>query len=144
MKEIVLKPLFHRNEECIGIYFAVKGKAEIDQSALHQYLAEKKKPKVSGNQLISVPVKAKAPIAKVPAAVINSLVKIGMSLSTGRIQTVNAHVLPAMRQKLLLKAYSASTIKTYINEMAQLLQTINNIPADALTPEHLRRYLVYC
>ena len=28
--------------------------------------------------------------------------------------------------------------------MSQLLQRINNIPADGLTPEHLRRYLVYC
>jgi site-specific recombinase XerD len=61
-----------------------------------------------------------------------------------KIQTVNAHILPAMQQQLKLKAYSSSTIKTYINEMAQLLQTINNIPADELTPEHLKRYLVYC
>jgi site-specific recombinase XerD len=28
--------------------------------------------------------------------------------------------------------------------MSQLLQTIGNIPADELTPEHLRRYFVYC
>ena len=62
----------------------------------------------------------------------------------GNIQPVNAHVLSAMRQRLILKAYSPSTIKTYINEMAQLLHTIKNIPADELTPEHLRRYLVYC
>jgi integrase/recombinase XerD len=35
-------------------------------------------------------------------------------------------------------------MKTYLNEMAQLLQTIQKVSADALTPEHLRRYLVYC
>jgi site-specific recombinase XerD len=49
-----------------------------------------------------------------------------------------------MQQRLKLKAFSNSTIKTYINEMAQLLQTQNKIPADDLTPELMRRYLVYC
>jgi integrase/recombinase XerD len=62
----------------------------------------------------------------------------------GRISSVNLQVLFRMKQKLTLKAYSRSTIKTYLNEMAQLLQAIHPMPADALTPEHLRRYLVYC
>jgi integrase/recombinase XerD len=62
----------------------------------------------------------------------------------GNIFSVNARVLPLMEQRLILKAYSPSTIKTYLNEMAQLLQTIQKVSADALTPEHLRRYLVYC
>ena len=60
------------------------------------------------------------------------------------IAVINQHILPAMRQKLQLKAYSPSTIKTYINEMAQLLQAVQNIPADDLTSEHLKRYLVFC
>ncbi len=62
----------------------------------------------------------------------------------GRVSAINAHVLALMKQRLLLKAYSPSTIKTYLNEMAQLLRTIHPFSADALTPEHLRRYLVYC
>ncbi|MBI5856042.1 MAG: tyrosine-type recombinase/integrase [Sphingobacteriales bacterium] len=49
-----------------------------------------------------------------------------------------------MQQHLKLKAYSPSTAKTYLNEMAQLLQTIKDIPADGLTQELLKRYLVYC
>jgi site-specific recombinase XerD len=49
-----------------------------------------------------------------------------------------------MQEMLKLKAYSPSTIRTYLNEMAQLLQAINEIPADELEPEHLRRYLIYC
>jgi integrase/recombinase XerD len=61
-----------------------------------------------------------------------------------RILTVNDHVLPLMKQRLTLKAYSPSTIKTYLNEMAQLLVAIHPVSAEALTPEHLRRYLVYC
>ena len=60
------------------------------------------------------------------------------------IQPVNAHVLPAMKQQLKLKAYSSSTARTYLNEMAQLLYALGSIPADDLKPGHLKRYLVYC
>src|SRR4029079_8927034 len=60
------------------------------------------------------------------------------------IHPVNAHVILLMRQHLLLKAYSPSTIKTYLNEMGQLLQILGNLPADELKPEQLKRYLVYC
>ena len=60
------------------------------------------------------------------------------------IQSVNAHVLTLMKQQLKLKAYSSSTITTYLNEMSQLLQALGSIPADELQPVHLKRYLVYC
>ena len=82
MKKVILKPLYHRGQECIAIcfeksdalngairkkagakwsqtnkcwyvllskenynklFFALKDKAEIEQSALHQYLADKRK-----------------------------------------------------------------------------------------------------
>ncbi len=189
MKQVVLKPLHHREQECIGIYFeinykiqgslrktgvvkfsitnkcwytplskenynkiffALKGLGEIEQSTLHAYLADKKK-KGSYKEPVTTartqtvitkqpPVAGKKQVMARPAW-INKQVTI---YKAQRIQVVNAHVLPAMQQKLKLKAYSSSTIKTYINEMSQLLQIINNIPADELTPEHLRRYLVYC
>jgi site-specific recombinase XerD len=64
--------------------------------------------------------------------------------STIGISAVNQHVLPAMEERLRLKAYSASTIRTYINEMSQLLQALGSISADELKPVHLKRYLVYC
>ena len=40
-----------------------------------------------------------------------------------------------MRDHLILKAYSKSTIKTYLNEMHQFLYRLGNIPADDLQPE---------
>jgi site-specific recombinase XerD len=61
-----------------------------------------------------------------------------------KISAVNQHVLPELIEKLRLKAYSESTIRTYVNEMAQLLHALGNIPAEELQPVHLKRYLVYC
>jgi integrase/recombinase XerD len=45
---------------------------------------------------------------------------------------------------LTLKAYGASTIRTYSNEFMQLLQLIKDKPVHELTPDDLRRYMVYC
>lgn len=190
MKQVILKPIVHRNQECIGIYFqndpsinniirklagakwsqtnkcwwiplakesynklffALNGKVTIEYSLLHQYLLEKKKGAAEVNQrIMRYPFLKPEEKIQLPVEnnqLIHSAVKLKseiVSYKTGRIYPVNVHVLPSMKQKLKLKAYSPSTIKTYINEMAQLLQTIKNIPADDLTPEHLRRYLVYC
>lgn len=57
---------------------------------------------------------------------------------------INGHVLPAMKQQLVLKAYSPSTITTYINEMGAFLATIKNTAADGFTVERLKDYLHYC
>lgn len=43
-----------------------------------------------------------------------------------------------------LKAYSTSTITTYRNEFMQLLQLLKEKPADELSPDDLRRYMLYC
>lgn len=57
---------------------------------------------------------------------------------------VNAHVLDQIKEQLILKAYSKSTIKTYINEMRQFMVALREIPAEQIEPVHLKRYLVYC
>lgn len=56
----------------------------------------------------------------------------------------NQHVLPAMKQALILKAYSPSTIKTYLNEMSQFLQAIKHFSANDFTVLRLKSYLQYC
>lgn len=64
--------------------------------------------------------------------------------SSQRIDSINLHVIELMRDHLILKAYSKSTIKTYLNEMSQFLYRLGNIPADDLKAEHLKKYLVFC
>ena len=45
---------------------------------------------------------------------------------------------------LHLKAYSGSTIKTYKNEFGAFLQVLNTRAAKTITPEELKRYMLYC
>ena len=124
---------------------AMKGLAEVDQTALHNYLLEKKKraaPSLGGMM----------PVANKPATAVPISANAGSPPDKGiaiwrknwKIHQVNAHILPAMEQHLKLKAYSPSTIRTYLGEMTQFLSLLNNIPADELTVELLKRYLVHC
>jgi integrase/recombinase XerD len=169
---ITLKPFLHRTGEQIGIYFkndlqlnilvrsragatwsrtgkcwyvpmnrpafekvrsVLKENATIETEELKKYL---NKRNINSVDLI----KTEPGIVKqFPRDLAETALK-----PAARISPVNKQVLPVMRQVLKLKAYSPSTIQTYLNEMAQLLQTINDMPADELTPEHLKRYLVYC
>ena len=54
-----------------------------------------------------------------------------------------AHLLLYLEQ-LALKKYSKSTLQTYRNEFMQLLQLLGDYEVQSLTPEHLKRYLLYC
>jgi integrase/recombinase XerD len=60
------------------------------------------------------------------------------------IESINAHVLPNLKQQLVLKAYSPSTHKTYINEVSVFLQHIGTRNADTLTALNIKAYLQYC
>jgi len=60
------------------------------------------------------------------------------------IDAVNHPALTRYIEQLELKAYSPNTIKTYVGEFAQLLQTIKGFPVDNLTAEQLRAYILYC
>jgi integrase/recombinase XerD len=68
-------------------------------------------------------------------------------VSVGQVFVISQHnmlLLQRMVEHLQLKAYSASTLRTYKNEVGIFLQTLKNKKADTLTVEDLRRYLHYC
>ncbi len=123
---------------------AFKGIATIEQTELHDYLVAKNKKKTAAPTLISNTIKQPATVSKIIVAKRPVLKKEIINYKGGEINPVNAHVLPAMEQHLKLKAYSRSTITTYLGEMMQLLKILKTIPADELTPEHLKRYLIHC
>jgi integrase/recombinase XerD len=64
--------------------------------------------------------------------------------NTTDIHAVNGHILPALRQQLILKAYSASTIKTYCNEIAVYLSALKHEAADDFPVKRIKGYLQYC
>jgi integrase/recombinase XerD len=67
--------------------------------------------------------------------------------TVGQVFVISQHnmlLLQRMVEHLQLKAYSASTLRTYKNEVGIFLQTLKNKKADTLTTEDLRRYLHYC
>ncbi|WP_301926831.1 tyrosine-type recombinase/integrase [Ferruginibacter sp.] len=181
METVTLRPLYHREKDCIGIYFnnlpllnksvrkvtdcrwtktfkcwytplnkanymaitaAFEGLAVTDFAELKTYLIQRQKvtPAVSPAKVALPP----APVSGVKEKTTTTIYKPLTVIKAGTIQAINAHVLPAMKQQLVLKAYSPSTIRTYLTEMSQLLQTVGKNNADALTPVDLRRYLVFC
>ncbi len=69
-----------------------------------------------------------------------------MQVPGGKIEIdgVNRHVIADMELCLKLKAYSRTTIRTYVNEMIPLLRILNNRSVDTLSVHEIKRYLVYC
>lgn len=166
--------MIHRGKECIGIYFendpnlnsdirkntnarwsqthkcwyillskenyhklsfTLKGKAEIEIDDLKKYLEKKKQNErnVPSWQVMPTPLR--------------TIVKTNRSSAiraAAYIWPVNKHVLPDLEKHLRLKGYSASTMKTYTNEVAAFLKTIKNHPADVFTTNRLKDYLNYC
>lgn len=60
------------------------------------------------------------------------------------IDSVNQEALDAYRQMLVLKGYSQSTARTYINEFCVFLQVLKHVPASSLTVQRLKDYLSWC
>ncbi|MFT3947943.1 MAG: tyrosine-type recombinase/integrase [Agriterribacter sp.] len=103
--------------------------AGIDNSALKQY---KKAP-------IHAPAKPEIYVQALSQHTLTSNIK-----PAAYINPVNGHILPAMHQTLVLKAYSPSTIRTYLNEMSVFLQALKTTPADEFPVSRIKSYLQYC
>ena len=183
MTEVVLKPLQHRGNECIGIYFeksprlngaiqkhagarwsqtnkcwyvplskenynklagALKGVADIEQSALRQYLADKKKPTTKTSVMLPVERSHKIVATKQSVLIRPPAKKPAVIPKTGTIHPVNAHVIPLLEQRIKLLGYSDSTKKTYINEVGIFLKTLRHHPADTFSIQRIKDYLQYC
>ncbi len=123
---------------------AFKGLAKIEQTELHDYLVAKNKKKTAAPTLIRNNIKQPATVSKIIVAERSVSKKEIIDYKGGKIYPVNAHVLPAMHQTLILKSYSASTIKTYTNEVGIFLRTIKHHSADSFSVKRLKDYLQYC
>ena len=165
METVVLDPLFHRGRECIAVRFSngrylnniikkIKGitwsqtnkcwyiqlspenyhallntidhLALIDSNSLEEYLDKKKHigrvKEISGERQ-------------------NFTVA---SLGITNITVENLAQLELMMERLQLKAYSASTIKTYKNEFCALLQHLHTRVVSSLTAAEVKAYILHC
>jgi integrase/recombinase XerD len=171
--QVILKPLYHRGQECIGIHFeknaaiqsaiqkgaaarwsktkscwyvslskndyqklskVLKNIGEINTVELREYLLQKK-----GNKMSIVDATQK-PVAKLPEQNIKA---VGPQQS-GTISKENLHEFYEYKNRLLLKGYSPSTVRTYCNEFHIFLESLKNHKAKELTPSQLQRYILYC
>lgn len=63
---------------------------------------------------------------------------------SNKIHEANKAAYQKMQEMLLLKAYSPNTIRTYLNEFAQLLHILKDFKVEDLTEDRLRAYFLYC
>ena len=166
MQTINLKPLHHRGQEVIGIYF--KSNADLNltvrrlpsvkwsqtnkcwyiplspHSYKNVYLELEGKANLDTAALKDYLEKRKRIKATLPVAPGKLISKSIVSTVALKLSDHNLAALEKFTQQLKLKAYSPSTIKTYRNEFLQLLQLLRKKNVDDLTVDDLRRYMVYC
>jgi site-specific recombinase XerD len=112
----------------------MEGFAIIESSAVHDYFAKQSKAAAGVNAQKPV-VASTTPVVQYNNPVAHSSL---------RIASINAHVMALFKRELVLKAYSASTIRTYSNEMMQFLSAIKNNSADDFDSDRIKNYLLYC
>lgn len=61
-----------------------------------------------------------------------------------KIHPVNLPAFNAYHDQLILKGFSANTIRTYTTEFAQLLYLLRAYPVEELSAEKLQSYFLYC
>jgi integrase/recombinase XerD len=133
---------------------ALKEKAILNTDALKKYAEERKRGKQTKNTapqsaspLTPVRTGTGGPLQRRGEPSIQYISKFVTNAKSTLVNSntgLNKHVLPAMKQQLVLKAYSPSTIKTYLNEMGVFIKAIKQHPAEEFTTARLKNYLQYC
>ena len=119
---------------------ALSGRAALQTDELKKYLEKKKT-----NLAIPVLNTTKAIVRDETIKVLTIQSKpANQSNLMLRLSEENKQELQKFKQQLVLKSYSPSTIRTYINEFAQFLKTINKVPAHEFSTVRIKDYLQYC
>ena len=171
MRKVILKPLFHRNEECTGIYFEKDGSLEkiirkqrgvkwsqangcwyvpLTETAYKLLLNDLKGNAIIDNSLLKQYLEQKKKVQsslpeKIKPAINNKslLLKPAPASPAWQLSEKNLTALENFIELLKLKAYSESTVRTYRNEFLQLLKLLKQKPVSELTADDLKRYMVY-
>jgi site-specific recombinase XerD len=110
----------------------LKPKASIDRSKLDQYLEGLRSGGMKADN-------RQATIALKPEPV-----KMQKSNLSQKLSKENEAALASARQALILKGYSTSTQRTYLNELHTFFTLLGKTAADTLSTQRLKDYLSYC
>lgn len=171
MQNILLKPLLHRNSECIGIYFDKNSSIEkiirkqpgvkwsqtktcwyipLSEYGYTSLVSQLKDSALIDNSALKNYLLKRNKITDTvpelkqgPTAKRTGYVKPVALSPAWQLSPANLKALENFVQQLQLKAYSQSTINTYRNEFIQLLKLLKKKPASELAVEDLKRYMVY-
>ncbi len=167
----MLRPLLHRNSECIGIYFEKNIAAEkiirrqpgikwsqtnkcwylpLTETAYALLINNLKENALVDNTALKAylekrkKIQPALPENKLPGISKQTTVSKPVALTRAwQLSEQNLQALENFIQHLQLKAYSKSTINTYRNEFLQLLKILKTKPVHELTTDDLKRYMVY-
>ena len=165
MKQVVLKPLYHREQESIGIYFKNDASLKIivrkltsvkwSQTNKCWYVplnaeAYKQLKNLMNGEAVLEPSalkeylnKRKKVIATFPAPSKKINTTSPVASAVWKLSKENLTALEKFVEHLKLKAYSTSTIRTYRNEFLQLLQLLKHKAVNELTADDIKRYMAY-
>jgi site-specific recombinase XerD len=164
-KTITLQPLHHRGQENIAIvyknYYSLNGiirklpgakwsrtnkcwYVPLSEESYHEICRKLKgTATIETTGLKKYLEKRKQVTATIPEKPVITHSRPLPATIAWRLSAENLEALKKFVEQLKLKAYSRSTIITYRNEFMQLLQLLSAKPVYELTPDELRRYMVY-
>ncbi|MES2005983.1 MAG: site-specific integrase [Bacteroidota bacterium] len=162
MQTIILQPLHHRGEECIGLYYtantiitdSIKKISRARWSQTHRcwYLPCSREAymllaKALQNLAILDISKLKTYLQQrkvlVPAASKSIAHNTAEIILQYPLSEHNLLALTAFRNRMVLKGYSTNTVRNYCNEFHQLLRLLGNRRVNELTKNQVMSYLLW-
>ena len=173
MELVKLQPLYHRNQDCIGIYCAQNNIlnrcitqtglakwskthhcwyvtcSKINFDTLSKALSGKAILQTETLKAFLIDKKEKQHTTVMPKnkPVVSMTLKGILSSTiktTVHVDLPNSEAIRTFTQHLILKSYSPSTIRTYTNEFTQFLKVIGSNPANSFSKARIKDYLEYC
>ena len=132
---ILLKPLFHRGQDCIQ----VSGKFSSAAINFVRNHSQRRYSKTHGCYYF--PYSAER--LKELYSKLSAHATVEMEKFPGRVAILNEKVPPEYTDMLVRMRYSDATRRTYVSQFRQFLEFIAPVPAEQIMEAHIKKYLVH-
>ena len=164
MLPVILRPLYHRKQECMGIFFApdkavsnaIRLIRNVRWSRTHRcwYLPLKRFYFEELKRVLGTIATLRTDELKIYLQKRNQVREIRrqsnqhetkgiVNVSLSNISQENLQQLELMVNTLRIKAYSSNTIRVYKNEMLALLKLLGQRPVQMLDARHIKSYILW-